>query len=57
MDLVGNLEKVSKLPSTYLYEFLELDRNKIYWDYLRNEISSNLQWFIDEKHFSKKFFF
>ena len=56
MDLVGNLENVSKLPSTYLYEFLELDRNKIYWDYLRNEISSNLQWFIDEKHFSKKFF-
>ena len=42
LDLVGNFQNVATLPSTYLCEFLELDRNKIYWDYLRDEISSFL---------------
>ena len=38
LDLVGNFENVATLPTKFLCEFFELDRNKIYWDHLRDEI-------------------
>ena len=44
-----------KLPSTFLHEFFELCKNKIYWDHLLDEISSNPWSFWSESDtFSRK---
>ena len=43
LDLVGNFQNIATLPTKFLCEFFELDRNKIYWVHLRNAISSKMQ--------------
>ena len=56
MDLVVNFQNFPMLSSTFLHEFFELDRNKIYLAYLLAEISPFLAQFLEKKQFSKKFF-
>ena len=38
-----NIKNIANLPTKFLCDFFELDRNKIYWVHLRNAISSKMQ--------------